>query len=123
MLKRHEIKVLRKAGHNASEVATLAGVSRRSVHRVEAEVAVTHVDTAAEIERRGVGSKRLNPADDSLRGRMTLVGGIRQLRPTSHNSPSVAKGRSYVIPLRAGLTSFWLPVERALRSWPPPRRG
>ncbi len=55
MLKRHEIQVLRRAGHNASEVASLAGVSRRSVARVETEVAVTHVDTAAEIERRGVG--------------------------------------------------------------------
>ena len=52
MLKRHEIQVLRRAGHNASEVATLAGVSRRSVARVETEVAVTHVDTAAEIARR-----------------------------------------------------------------------
>jgi transposase len=55
MLKRHEIQVLRRAGHNGSEVATLAGVSRRSVRRVEAEMAVTHVDTAAEIGRRGVG--------------------------------------------------------------------
>lgn len=55
MLKRHEIQVLRRAGHNASEVASLAGVSRRSVRRVEAEVAVNHVDTAAELARRGVG--------------------------------------------------------------------
>ena len=31
MLKRHEIQVLRKAGHKATEVAALAGVSRRSV--------------------------------------------------------------------------------------------
>src|SRR5215831_16595033 len=38
MLKRHEIQVLRKAGHNATEVAAL-----------------TAVDAAAEIERRGVG--------------------------------------------------------------------
>jgi transposase len=55
MLKRHEIQVLRRAGHNASAVASLAGVSRRSVARVETEVAVTQVDTAAEIERRGIG--------------------------------------------------------------------
>ena len=54
MLKRHEIQVLRRAGHNASEVASLAGVSRRSVARVEAEMAVTHVDTTAR-SRRGVG--------------------------------------------------------------------
>jgi transposase len=55
MLKRHEIQVLRKAGHNRSEVARLAGVSRRSVRRVDTEVAVSHADTAAEIARRGVG--------------------------------------------------------------------
>ena len=55
MLKRHEIQVLRKAGHNQSQVARFAGVSRRSVRRVEAEVAVNHVDTAAEIARRAVG--------------------------------------------------------------------
>jgi transposase len=55
MLKRHEIQVLRKAGHNTSEVASLAGVSQRSVRRVEAEVAVSHIDTAAEMAQRGVG--------------------------------------------------------------------
>ena len=55
MLKRHEIQVLRKAGHKATEVAALAGVSRRSVGRVEAEMAVTHVDTAAELAHRRVG--------------------------------------------------------------------
>jgi DNA-binding XRE family transcriptional regulator len=31
LLKRHEIKVLLKAGHTQTEVASLAGVSRRSV--------------------------------------------------------------------------------------------
>jgi transposase len=55
MLKRHEIQVLRRAGHNAAEVAALASVSRRSVRRVEAEVAVVHVDTALERERRRIG--------------------------------------------------------------------
>jgi hypothetical protein len=55
MLKRHEIQVLRKAGHNATEVAALTGVSRRSVRRVEAEVVVSHIDTMAEIARHGVG--------------------------------------------------------------------
>ena len=33
-----------------------------------------------------------------MSGQDDAVRGIRQLRPTSHNSPSVAKGRSYVIP-------------------------
>jgi hypothetical protein len=37
MLKRHEIQVLRRAGHAQTEVATLAGVPRRSVQRVDTE--------------------------------------------------------------------------------------
>jgi transposase len=48
MLKRHEIQVLRRAGHSLDEVARLAGVGRRSVVRVEAEPAVGHVDNDAE---------------------------------------------------------------------------
>lgn len=55
MLKRHEIQVLRRAGHSQHEVATLAGVARRSVQRVDAETAVTHIDTAREREARGIG--------------------------------------------------------------------
>jgi transposase len=55
MLKRHEIQVLRRAGHSQQETAALAGVAIRSIRRVEAEAEVTHVDTAAERARRGVG--------------------------------------------------------------------
>lgn len=55
MLKRHEIQVLRKAGHNQVEVAELAGVSERSVRRVAAEPAVTEADMAAERVRRKIG--------------------------------------------------------------------
>ncbi len=55
MLKRHEIQVLRRAGHSLGEVARLAGVARRSVVRVEAETAVSHVDNEAERELRGIG--------------------------------------------------------------------
>jgi transposase len=55
MLKRHEIQVLRRAGHSQSEIATLAGVSRRSVQRVERESVVTHIDAAREREARGIG--------------------------------------------------------------------
>jgi transposase len=55
MLKRHEIQVLRRAGHSQAETAALAGVAIRSIRRVEGEAAVTHVDTAAERVRRGVG--------------------------------------------------------------------
>src|SRR5436190_447482 len=55
MLKRHQIQVLREAGHSQREVARLAAVSRRSVQRVDTEIAVTHLDIAQERERRGVG--------------------------------------------------------------------
>jgi len=55
MLKRHEVQVLRRAGHSQIEVATFAGLSRRSVQRIDIEGAVTHIDTAAERETRGIG--------------------------------------------------------------------
>lgn len=55
MLKRHEVQVLRRAGHSLDEVARLAGVGRRSVVRVEAEPVVSHVDNGAERERRRIG--------------------------------------------------------------------
>jgi transposase len=55
MLKRHEIQVLRRAGHTWQEVATLSGVSVRTVRRVGAEAAVTTVDNEAERARRQVG--------------------------------------------------------------------
>jgi transposase len=55
MLKRHEIQVLRRAGHSQIEIATLAAVSRRSVQRVESEAGVTHLDVAREREARGIG--------------------------------------------------------------------
>lgn len=55
MLKRHEIQVLRRAGHSQIEVATLAGVARRSVQRVDTEAAVSHLDAVREREARGIG--------------------------------------------------------------------
>ena len=55
MLKRHEIQVLRRAGHSQGETARLAGVGERTVRRVEAEPAVVSVDDAAERERRQIG--------------------------------------------------------------------
>ena len=55
MLKRHEIQVLRRAGHSQIEVATLAGVARRTVQRVDGEAAVTHIDSVREREARGIG--------------------------------------------------------------------
>jgi transposase len=55
MLKRHQIQVLRDAGHSQQDVAKRATVSVRSVRRVEAEVTVTSTDLPAERERRGIG--------------------------------------------------------------------
>lgn len=55
MLKRHQIQVLRDAGHSQQEVATLATVSVRSVRRVEGEATVSSTDLAAERERRQIG--------------------------------------------------------------------
>ena len=55
MLKRHEIQVLRRAGHTLAEVAKLAGVSQSSVQRVEAEPAVSALDTAARAIPRRIG--------------------------------------------------------------------
>jgi transposase len=55
MLKRHEIQVLRRAGHTLEEVVELAGVSQSSVQRVEAERAVRTFDSLAERVRRGIG--------------------------------------------------------------------
>jgi len=55
MLKRHEIQVLRRAGHGQAEVARLAGVSEDTIRRVEREGPVAHVDDAAERQRRKIG--------------------------------------------------------------------
>ena len=55
MLKRHEIQVLRRAGHTWNEIATLSGVSEKTARRIAAENAVTSVDNAAERARRQVG--------------------------------------------------------------------
>jgi transposase len=55
MLKRHEIQVLRRAGHTWKEVAALSGASVRTVRRIAAETEVTTVDNAAERARRQVG--------------------------------------------------------------------
>ena len=56
MLKRHEIKVLLRAGHTQTDVARLAGVSRRSVQRVAIEGAITApVDDHTARQVRGIG--------------------------------------------------------------------
>lgn len=55
MLKRYEIQVLRAAGHEQKRVADLAGVSERSVRRVQGEDAVAELDDAIARRARGIG--------------------------------------------------------------------
>jgi len=55
MMKRHEIQVLLKAGLPQAEVAQIAGVSLRSVQRIQCEPAVAGVDDMAERGRRRIG--------------------------------------------------------------------
>ncbi|HTP28465.1 MAG TPA: hypothetical protein VMK12_22760 [Anaeromyxobacteraceae bacterium] len=55
MMKRHEIQVLRSAGHVQSEVAKLAGVSEQSVRRVERESPVVIGGDAEREQRRRIG--------------------------------------------------------------------
>lgn len=55
MLKRHEVQVLRRAGHTLAEVAVLTGVSVGTVRRVEDEAAVETVDNVAARARRQIG--------------------------------------------------------------------
>jgi transposase len=55
MLKRHEVQVLRKAGHTWMEIAALSGVSVRTVRRIAVEADVSAIDNAAERTRREVG--------------------------------------------------------------------
>jgi transposase len=55
MLKRHEVQVLRRAGHTWKAIAGLTGVSVRTVRRIAAEAAITAIDNASERARRQVG--------------------------------------------------------------------
>jgi transposase len=54
LMKRHEIQVLRRAGHTQADVARLAGTSERTVRRVEEEPAVASIEPG-EAGRRGIG--------------------------------------------------------------------
>ena len=55
MLKRHEIQVLRKAGHTQADVADRTEVSESAVRRVERESTVGDVDDGAARQRRRIG--------------------------------------------------------------------
>jgi transposase len=55
MVRRHEIQVLRRAGHGLAEIAKLVGVSQSSVQRVVDEDAVADFDTPSGRKRRRIG--------------------------------------------------------------------
>jgi len=55
MLKRHEIQVLRRAGHSQADVAKRVGVSEKTVGRIEEEPPVDHLDDQAERRKRRIG--------------------------------------------------------------------
>jgi transposase len=55
LIKRHEVQVLRRAGHSQTEVSRLTGVSLSEIRRIEAEDPVENYDDAAERRRRGIG--------------------------------------------------------------------
>jgi transposase len=71
MLKRHEVQVLRRAGHTWKEIAALSGVSVRTVRRIAAETDITTIDNAAERVRRQVG--RPSKADEYREVLMTAL--------------------------------------------------
>ncbi|MFC1612160.1 IS21 family transposase [Myxococcota bacterium] len=55
MVRRHEIQVLRKTGHELEEIAQLVGVGKSTVQRVVGEPPVTTFDTEGERKKRRVG--------------------------------------------------------------------
>lgn len=55
MVRRHEVQVLRRAGHSLAEIAKLVGVSQRSARRLAAEAPVSNFDTKTEREQRRIG--------------------------------------------------------------------
>jgi transposase len=55
MVRRHEVQVLRRAGHSLAETAKLVGVSQRSARRLAGEPPVVSFDIEAERERRAIG--------------------------------------------------------------------
>lgn len=55
MLKRHEIKLLRTAGHTQPQIQDITGVSERSVRRIQDEPPPPDLEDAREASRRGIG--------------------------------------------------------------------
>ena len=68
LLVRHEIQVLRRAGHSQADVARRTAVSIAAVRRVERENAVKHADDVAARRDRSIGRpSKAAPFADSIR--------------------------------------------------------
>jgi hypothetical protein len=55
LLKRHEVQVLRRAGHSRAQVEELTGVAARTIQRIDREDAVGRADDGGEAKRRRIG--------------------------------------------------------------------
>ena len=103
MMKRHEIQVLRRAGHSQLEVAKLAGTSERTVRRVEDEPPVTSVEPGEAERRESVARRRRRCFARSSRAcwlaaRRAVTGDLRRARLDGY-----AGGKSALYALIAAL--------------------
>jgi transposase len=99
MLKRHEVKVLLKAGHSRAEVAKLAGVSVRSVKRIAKEGEIDHVDDDAERRKRAIGRPSV------ARGFRKLVGEVLKEEPELKSVEVLRRAR--LQGYKGGKTAFY----------------
>jgi transposase len=91
MVRRHEIQVLRRAGHSLDETAKQVGVSQRSARRVGAEPPVESFDTDEERRRRGVGRpSKADPFRAFLAGELAVQPDMMSLELLRR-----AKGKGY----------------------------
>jgi len=101
MVRRHEIQVLRRAGHSLEETAKLVGVSRSSVQRVAAEPLVENFDTEAERVQRAVGRpSKAEPFRSFLVGELATqpdVLSVELLRRAKLKGYSGSKSALYVL--------------------------
>jgi transposase len=101
MTKRHEIQVLRGAGHTQEAVAAAAGVSTRSVQRVDAESCVMTFDDRAERARRRIGRpSKTEPLRDFLAAQLATdpdLLGVELLRRAKQRGYSGAKSALYAL--------------------------
>jgi transposase len=115
MAKRHQVQVLRDAGHTQAAVAAATGASRRSVQRVEAEPRVTSFDDVAERARRGVGRPSLvEPLRGFIAGQLKdepELLGVELLRRAQQKGYQGAKSALYSLVRELRVT----PVEAVIR--------